>query len=259
MIGLFRERRRRRIRQYPIPDSWRTTLESTVPLYGTLSDAEKRVLHGHMNVLLAEKRLVGCDGLELTDAMNAIIAGQACMLMLARDFRYFPRLGSVLVYPGDFIVNHATHTEWGLVVEEELVHSGESWSTGTVILSWREVERDMARGECRNVVLHEFAHQVDQEDGASDGWPRHLPHALRQQWYEVMRGEYGALCQRVAEGRRTAIDPYGATHPAEFFAVVTEMFFMAPQTLRTRHADLYDLFRIFYGQDPASRVPPTGG
>ena len=144
-----------------------------------------------------------------------------------------------------------------MVSEEDVVHTGESWDIGAVVLSWREVRRDIARNDGRNVVLHEFAHQIDQQDGASDGWPTHLEPDLRNAWHDVMHREYESLCQRVEAGRRTRIDPYGATHPAEFFAVVTEMFFLEPRELQSHHNELYTIFRDYYRQDPAARMPST--
>lgn len=245
------------MRESPTPGQWPAILSETLPGYNGLSPSERHALHGHAKVLLAEKRFVGCDGLELTDEIRVTIAGLASLLMLGRDFDYFPRLGSVLVYPTDFVTEVEEQTHWGLVTEEDAVHSGESWTIGAVVLSWREIERDSRRNEARHVVLHEFAHQVDQHDGASDGWPKHLPKNLRTQWHEVMRREYETLCERVDTGRRTTLDPYGATHPAEFFAVITETFFMAPQHLRDHHPDVYRLLQRFYGQDPAARNRAT--
>jgi MtfA peptidase len=254
MLAFFRERRRRQLRGQPFPKEWRDVLEERVAYYGLLSDREREALHGHIQVLLAEKRFVGCRGLDLTPAMQVIIAGQASILMLGRDFRYFPRLGSVLVYPRDFVTRRKEHHEWGLVTEEEVVQLGESWSIGAVVLSWREVERDAARVGERNVVLHEFAHQVDQEDGASDGWPLALDADLRAAWHAIMTREYQGLVAAVEAGRRTVIDPYGATAAAEFFAVVTEAFFTTPAKLVDHHPELYALYRDFYRQDPNARV-----
>lgn len=254
MFRFLRNRARRQLRRQPIPEPWIDVFANAVPHYTDFSPGAREGLHRHAQVLLAEKRFAGCNGLELTETMKVTIAGQAAVLMLGRDFDYFPRLGSVLVYPSDFVAEVEEHTDWGLVVEEEAVHAGESWSIGTVVLSWREIERDTARRGGRHVVLHEFAHQVDQEDGASDGWPRHLPKELRQEWYEVMSREYETHCTRVGQGRRTVLDPYGAEHPSEFFAVVTETFFMTPHPLRDNHRDLYRLFAALYGQDPAARI-----
>lgn len=257
MFRFIRTRARIRIAEAPTPELWPPILESVVPGYPVFSQDERDTLHRRIKVLLAEKRFAGCNGLELTESMRVTIAGLAALLMLRRDFDYFPRLGSILVYPDDFVTEIEEETEWGLVVEEDVVHSGESWSIGAVVLSWREIQRDLRRRETRNVVLHEFAHQVDQHDGTSDGWPLHLQPELRHTWHEVMHREYETLCERVDAGRRTTLDPYGATHPAEFFAVVTESFFLAPRLLRKNHEELYTLLAAFYGQDPAAREPAT--
>lgn len=133
---------------------------------------------------------------------------------------------------------------------------GESWHQGLVILAWDAVRSGtMNASDGRNVVLHEFAHQLDQEDGVADGAPD-LDAKDRKGWAEVLGAEYADLKDHVHVGRASDIDEYGATNPAEFFAVVTEMFFEQGQRLLDHHPELYERFQSFYKQDPASRPIP---
>jgi hypothetical protein len=206
-----------------------------------------------MQVFLAEKRFEGCNGVEVTDEMRVLVAAMACLLILHIDVDYFPRMRSVLIYPEAFVVPHKQRNPGGIVSEFMDVRVGESWSVGTVILCWPEVARDLNISRGRNVVFHEFAHQIDQANGAADGWPAAVDADLAELWGEVMRRAYDALTAAVDHGLPTLIDAYGAKSPAEFFAVVTEYFFAQPAALREQHPDLYEVFARFYKQNPTSR------
>ena len=258
-MAFFRRHRRKQLRQKAFPEPWRALVEEHVAYYRLLSSEEQRDLLGHMQVFLAEKHFEGCGGLELTDAMRLTVAAYACLLMLNRDLEYFPRLSSILLYPSAYVVPDEQEDEAGVVTESDSVHLGESWSIGAVVLSWDDVRRDAGHLDGHNVVLHEFAHQIDRADGASDGWPDHIEHNLQDRWLEIMGREFEELKTAVHRGRPASIDPYGATNPAEFFAVLTEAFFTSPVSLHRNHPDLYNLFREFYEQDPLDRLRQAGG
>ncbi|MEG3439724.1 zinc-dependent peptidase [Pannus brasiliensis CCIBt3594] len=135
-----------------------------------------------------------------------------------------------------------------------MVRLGESWTRDQLVLSWQQVQQDIHNWEDgHNVVLHEFAHQLDAEDGAVQGVPLLPKDIAPDRWAKIMTEEYERLCRESDRGMKTAIDPYGATNPAEFFAVVTETFFEKPRSLRAKHSDLYELFRQYYRLDPARR------
>jgi len=154
--------------------------------------------------------------------------------LAGRGERDYPALGSVLVYPGAFIADGGLFVEGG-----GEVRLGESWQHGTVVLSWDSVRRAAAgHSDGLNVVLHEFAHQLDP---AGDNEPRS----------EVFEQEYGKLRVRARRGRRSLLDSYGADSRSEFFAVATEAFFERPRTMRERHPALYDEMAGFYRLDPA--------
>ena len=249
MLG-WKERRRRRVRERPFPTAWRSVLEGSVPLYRRLPPEDRDELHGHVQVLLAEKRFEGTAGLEVTDRMRLIVAAQAAILLLHRPTDYFPKLVSVLLYPGEYSVREEIEADDGLVDEIDEARVGESWQTGTLILSWEEVERDLA-SDLQNVVLHEFAHQLDAESGETNGAPILADRELRQRWADVMSEAFERLTEAVERNEETLLDPYGAEDPAEFFAVATEAFFLLPAELEKDEPELYAVFRDSFRQDPA--------
>ncbi len=159
---------------------------------------------------------------------------------------------TILVYPGPYVAPDQ-QVIGGVVMETESERLGEAHYRGPLVFSWPDVRRDAGRtGEGTNLVFHEFAHQLDMLNGAADGVPL-LAGKLRSRWQRVMAGEFRCLCRSAAHGRPTVLDPYGATNPAEFFAVVTECFFDAPGELQREHPELYEIFRGYFKQDPAER------
>jgi len=254
----IRERRRERLRAQPFPAAWRATLGRQVPLYRSLPPALRRRLEGHIQVFLAEKRFTGCAGFEITDEVRLTIAAQACLLILDRRSHYFPKLQQVLVYPGAFVVERLRPAPSGVLQEESRVLSGESWTHGQVILSWEDVMHGVADPhDGHNVVIHEFAHQLDQEKGHANGAPWLGRREAYERWSRVMGGEYARLQQAAALGEPSLFRYYGATEPAEFFAVVSEVFFEQPAAMAALHPELYGELRTFYRLDPAG-WPPGG-
>jgi len=252
MFG-FREHRRRRLRSRPFPAEWSAVLPKTVPFYRLLDAKDRNELHGHTLVLLAEKHFEGCDGLILTEEIKTTIAAHASILLLHRKPRYYPHLQSIVVYPHVYIARRARVDAARVVHEGAEVRSGEAWSVGTIVLSWEDIEAVASRPHgSRNVVLHEFAHQLDMENGGvADGAPLLPRRSMYAAWARVLRTEYEHLLQVAEHGRSSVIDLYGATSPAEFFAVVTECFFEDPAALKRHHPQLYEQFQLFYRQDPA--------
>ncbi len=243
--------RRSRLRQRPFAFAWQVIVERNIPLYRYLSPQQQTQLHGHIHVLLAEKQFIGCLGLTVTLEMKLTIAAIAALLLLNEQPRYFPRLRSILLYPTAYKVTESRIDEHAIVEEQRVIRLGESWLRDQLILAWAQVVYDLRHWhDGHNVVLHEFAHQLDQEDGSAQGVPI-LPKTIAaQQWAEVMGAAYSTLMAQVAQGTKPEIDPYGATHPAEFFAVVTEQFFEHPHPLRQLYPPLYRLLASYYGVDP---------
>ncbi len=258
MLNWLTTRRRAALRNTPLPDPWHAIIARNVSYVSRLSQADRTELAGHVQVFLAEKHFEGCDGLEITDEIRVTIAAQACVLLLHRETDYFSKLVSILVYPSTYVVPGGHHVGGGIINDDEQTRLGESWTSGVVILVWDSVlagARDMHDGQ--NVVLHEFAHQLDQEDGAGDGAPILPQRSHYVAWARVLGHEFDALVAST-ERHRAVIDRYGATNPAEFFAVVTETFFEKPRQLKDRHPELYEQLQQFYQQDPLALVEGAG-
>lgn len=245
--------RRERLRARPFPPAWGSILERTFPVYDRLSEGEREALHGHIQVFLAEKHVEGCGGLEMTDEIRVTIAAQACLLLLSLDADYYPDLRSILVYPTTVVPRYARESSHGTVAGEPHPVLGQSWGHGTVILAWDSVRRGVSNmSDGKNVVFHEFAHQLDQETGEADGVPHLESLSAFRTWGRVMREHFVALSEAAEEGRKTVLDDYGATDPAEFFAVATEAFIEKPLQLRRKRPELYEVLAAYYGLDPAS-------
>jgi len=248
----IRERRRRRLREVAFPKEWLAIVERNFPLFGRLDEADRSELLGHAQVFLAEKRFEGAGGLEMTDEIRVTVAAHACLLLLHREPHYYPELISIVVYPHAYVARVVQRGPDGVVHEFASARLGESWTRGVVVLSWDDVRaagRDVHHAH--NVVLHEFAHQLDAENGAVDGAPLLERRGMYAAWARILSGEFDALRRAAARGVHTDIDPYGATNPAEFFAVVTEAFFEQPLSLERRHPALYEELALFFKQDPA--------
>jgi Mlc titration factor MtfA (ptsG expression regulator) len=236
----------------PFPAAWRRILRHRVPLMQRMPVDLQLQLKKHIQVFLAEKDFVGCQGQAITDDVRVTIAAQACLLLLNRPTDYFPRLRQILVYPSAFTVAHDEVDDAGVVHQRHDARVGESWDQGQVILSWDDVRRGAAVAhDGWNVVIHEFAHQLDAEKGRTNGAPE--LHSARQykQWSQVMQRHFDALQAAVDRGEHTFLDPYAASAPAEFFAVLSESFFEQPVGLKQAHPELYAELKAFYKVDPA--------
>lgn len=243
--------KRKRIKNHPFPPLWNSIIENNLPIYPYLSPNERRRLQGHIQVFLTEKQFIGCNGLQVTEEMRVIIAAVACLILLNERGKYFPKLRSILIYPTAYFAKETTVTGKYVVEEKPVVRLGESWSKDQLILSWQHIKQDTQNWkDGQNIILHEFAHQLDQEEGKVEGVPILKSNSDYSNWSKVMTQEYKQLCEDVEQGRRTVIDSYGATRPAEFFSVVTETFFEKPQQLLKKHPELYNLLQNYYQLDP---------
>ncbi|MBD2436530.1 M90 family metallopeptidase [Nostoc sp. FACHB-110] len=245
------KQRRNQIKKRTFPPLWSAIIENNLPIYLHLSPDERRRLQGHIQVFLTEKQFIGCQGLQVTEEMKLIIASFACLLLLNERGEYFPKLRSILIYPSAYFVNQTVAISDYIVEERKDIRLGESWSRDQLILSWEQVQRDTKNWQDgHNVVLHEFAHQLDQEDGKAEGVPILAQKSDYPIWSKVMTAEYQKLCHDIEQNAITIIDSYGATNPAEFFAVATETFFEKPQQLSSHHPTLYDLLQNYYQLNP---------
>ncbi|MGX5174268.1 M90 family metallopeptidase [Aliikangiella sp. IMCC44653] len=243
--------RRNKIASQPFPKAWRKILKSHIPYFYKMPADLQLQLKQRILVFLEEKSFQGFDGLEITDEIRVTIAAQACLLLLNRESGYYPKLKTIYVYPAAFRTDHQSVDGAGVLQRSKRVLSGESWDYGKVVLSWKDTRigaADFADGQ--NLVIHEFAHQLDQETGSANGAP-YLRFNNLQHWTATLSTEFEALRRRAARGEETLLDYYGATNPAEFFAVVSEVFFERPKELLQQHKALYEQLQLFYRVNPA--------
>lgn len=236
---------RRRWAALLTPDQERL-LAKAVPLYRRLPRPTRERLAERTAAFLAHVRFTGCNGIEIDDRMRLAIAGQACLLCLRDGAGVFPWVREILVYPDAFWVHHEDPDEFGLVDDEPQLLSGEAWDQGKVILSWQDVTAAL-KGADHNVVVHEFAHQLDYDDPATIGAP-----ALDD--YEDWATAFGEAYEILRRDGSPVIDPYGAENPAEFFAVAVEAFVQRPDELARAHPDLYRVLADYLAMDPARRL-----
>ena len=258
----MRAAKRKLLRETPLEPDRVAIIARRFPTFACLSEDDQRELLGHVQVFLDEKNFEGCGGLELTDEIKLTIAAQACLLLLHRDTNYYPGLDSILVYPHAYRAPTRVPVGGRLAIETDQARLGESHRRGIVVLSWDAIARksdesgyrETSVDDGRNVILHEFAHQLDQEDGAADGVPVLAHYTKYGPWARVFQTEFDKLTNETEHGRESDIDAYGATNPAEFFAVVTEAFFETPETLAKNHPRLYAELADYYRQDPLARL-----
>jgi Mlc titration factor MtfA (ptsG expression regulator) len=239
-----KQRKRQHIFHLQTPSAWVDFIKSNVAIYHFLPKPLQQELLGHINVFLSEKYFSGHAGLEVTDEMRVTIAAQACLLLLNRKTNYFPHLKTILIYPTGF--KNPNHQD------KPGHHLGESWVRGPVVLSWADsIHGGKNAQDGNNVVIHEFAHQLDQVDGAGDGRPW-IDSAHLKSWGKVMSKEFKSLIVKAKLRNRSFFNQYGATNPAEFFAVISEHFYEQPRTFKRKHPDLYQVLVNFYQVDPDS-------
>jgi len=251
LLKPIRQSRRQRLLSAPFPTSWQTWLDR-LPFYAALDTRGQKRIKDDLRVLVEEKVWEGCGGLEMTDEVRVTIAAQACLLILNIEHDYFHRVTSILVYPAAYKTMPSRGRDG--VVREGQANLGEAWLRGPVVLSWDDARRGaLDPKDGRNLVFHEFAHKLDMLDGAADGTPPLANQETLRQWAQTMTREFAALREAADRGRATVLDTYGATNPAEFFAVATECFFEKARQLRQRHRSIYELLKDYYQQDPAAR------
>jgi len=248
-LFFYRNWRRQRELQQPFPKAWRTLLRAHMPLYQKLPPPLKKQLEEYVQLFLSEKAFYGCAGFDVDERVKITIAGHACLLILARPYASYDDVRSILVYPDVYRVQTAQSD--GIVVSVgDQVRAGEASNRGQVVLAWSECEEGAMNSDGpHNVILHEFAHQLDYLDGTADGAPP-LSGEQAQVWQQTMTKAYENLRSSLRHHQKSWLDPYGATKPAEFFAVLTEAFFQQPKHLKAEQPDVYDALRGFYRLDP---------
>lgn len=244
-------RRKRILDRYRIDAAtWSSTL-AQVNAASHLSGQEREQLRDLASLFLHEKSFEPAGGLELTLPMRARIGSGACIPILNLGLELYRNWYSVIVYPGEFLVRHRYTDEAGVEHDERDARLGEAWAHGPVIVSWEDIAHPEPG---QNVLIHEMAHKLDLLDGDANGHPPLHAGMDPRQWTEVFSRAYGEHVQRVDAGEDTAIDPYGAEHPGEFFAVASEAFFETPSTLNDEWPQVYEQLVLYYRQRPMRRM-----
>lgn len=249
-LWIPRMRLKRAVRA-PFPAEWVKLLEENIQVYRQLPMPLRLQLRRLIKQFLHQKHFSGAGGLEINDEIRVTIAAEACMLVLNRSAGVYPRLRYIIVYPSSFTVERGNPDQAGVVSHHPRGLLGESWQSGKIILAWDSVlhgSRNFLDGQ--NVVLHEFAHQLDSETGSANGAPLLGGASSYSTWATVLSGEFADLQADSRRGKRSLLDHYGATNPAEFFAVATETFFEKPVQMAKHHHELFKTLKSYYRIDP---------
>jgi len=253
--ALRRWRAQRVLKAQAIPDPlWQEAL-AALPFLAMYTDDERARLREKVVLFLDAKSIVGANGHEVSPVQRVVIALQACVLILNLDSALYDGWENIVVYPGEFVPNWEWEDEAGVVHRNSDPMAGEAMEGGPVVLSWADIEasRDY-RESGMNLAIHEFAHKIDMRNGDANGRPP-LPATMSAEvWTQTLTVAFDHFCGRVDRGEFTAIDPYAAESPGEFFAVLSEVFFAAPELLYEEYPAVYEQFAGFYRQDPAARV-----
>jgi len=257
VIWILRSSRRRRIADRALlsqsldPDQ-RRVLDRVAPLSRFLSPDQRRRWEGAVRLFLERKTFVPCQGVRVDNDVKLSVAGQACLLLAGRpDLDVFPELSTIYLHPATYVRRDDRALGGGAIAtDEEAAFDGESWDHGAVVLSVRSVRWSFRDLDGFNVVIHEFAHQLDAMAGGSDGCPPMPAHRLAQ-WRSVLDAHYRELCQADDRGEDPFLDPYGAESPVEFFAVAVEAFFELGPEFELEHPRLYAAMREVFGLDTA--------
>lgn len=243
------------LRHYIIPYELWNELCKSIGVLQTLTSGEKAHLRILTTLFLREKRFVGVQGLQLTNRLCVVIASQACLPVLKLGLDYLSGWIEIVVYPDAFLVSRDERDDASVVHHHRETLVGESWSRGPLVLSCSEVEKDCLGTQLgRNVVIHEISHKLDQLNGSADGFPP-LPYRMAvPEWTAALSAAYHTLIKSIGHHHRSCIDPYAATSPAEFFAVVSEYFFCAPEILYQHYPEVYQQLSLYYRQDPLDRI-----
>jgi MtfA peptidase len=246
-------RRKRTLAQAKLDESlWQGVLRSAFYLQA-LSEAEQTRLKEQVILFLTEKEFQTAHGLALTERMRITIAAQACLLTLNLGLDFYAGWKEIIVYPDQFVPRHEYMDEAGVVHVSRHPLAGEARGDGPVILSWADTQLSYD-SDGVNVVIHEFAHKLDMRNGTPNGHPPLHKEMSRERWAQALSAAYREFTARVDAGEETYIDPYAAESPAEFFAVLSEVFFEEPHALIESFPAVYEQFKAFYRQDPAARL-----
>ena len=231
---------------------WQEAIAS-LPLLQGLTVSEEKSLQQLAILFLHDKIFEGAHGFDVTQSMTMTIALQACLPLLNTGLRGYDGWYTVIVYPAGFAPKRVLRDEYGI---EHLVQSnlaGEAWLRGPVVLSWSETAHAGAI-DGHNLVIHEFAHKLDMLNGDSNGYPPLHVGMSPAKWAEAFTAGFKDFQRKCKRRKRIGIDCYGASSPAEYFSVLSEVFFERPGIIKKYYPDVYEQLRLYYRQDPLTRL-----
>ena len=247
----WQEYQRKKASSQPFKKQWRKIIQQRMPYFRQMPVDLQLQLKQHIQIFLSEKKFVGCNGIEITDEIRVTVAAQACLLLLNRKTDFYPKLQTILVYPRAFVKEQHVVQAGGVTYREKVALSGESWEFGKVVLSWQDtLDGADIPDDGRNVVIHEFAHQLDQENGTANGAPVLDKAQGYQCWSDVFSEQFELLKKQAQTGQPSLFDYYGATNPAEFFAVASEVFFEQSRQFNHEYPQLYRQLTQYYKVNP---------
>jgi len=262
MNFLSRWRRARLLRRHAIPDAlWQEAL-AALPFLATWPQGALEALRVQSTLFLCEKDIVGAQGFEVQPFHRVVVALQACIPILKLGLDSYDDFRTVVLYSDEFINKAEWEDEDGFVHRDEAPMMGETMPGGPVVLSWPDALDTGCEGEgaeCEealpvNVVIHEFVHKLDMRKGEANGCPPLPPELPLARWQQVMRRAYDDFCRRKNPEEALGIDAYAAQDASEFFAVLSETFFVAPRRLREAYPEVYKCFQLLYGFNPGNET-----
>ncbi|UTW46600.1 zinc-dependent peptidase [bacterium SCSIO 12696] len=250
-VWVLPKRRLQQAVNRPFATEWEAILTRNNTAYQRLTAEQQRELQKLIKIFLHNKEFVGCDGLIITDEIRLTVAAEACLLLLNRVTSVYGKLRYIYIYPSPYMAPHQELEEGGVVSHQMQGRAGESWQSGKIVLAWDQALHGVRNfDDGRNLILHEFAHQLDQESGSANGAPLMEKASSYRSWAQVLSHEFEFLQEDMARGHSTLLDHYGATNPAEFFAVVTETFYEQPTQMARQHPELFEQLKGYYKIDP---------
>ena len=255
MFGVVRQWLTQRIirRSRITPDEWLTAF-SALPLLQGLTQSEQQQLKELAILFLHDKAIEGAHGLVVTRPMSLLIALQACLPVLHLGLDVYDGWYAVILYPAGFTPKRTSVDENGIEHEVQSGLSGESWLHGPVILSWDATEHaGIIDGD--NLVIHEFAHKLDMQNGDANGFPPLHSDMNPRDWSEAFSHGFEDFQNKCERHKHIGINCYGATSPAEFFAVLSEVFFERPSIILQYYPEIYQQLTEYYRQQPMTRLP----
>lgn len=249
------QREQRILRHRAVPDVlWQLTL-ARYPFLAQLDPLDQAELRRLSTLFLASKEFSAGPGMQVTDAVALAVAAQACLPILRLGLDQYDGFLGIVLHADEVVARRSVQDDDGVVHEYDETLTGEAMDGGPVMLAWRDVADAGESAEWGyNVVIHEFAHVLDLRDGEADGVPALPQRTAREAWAQDIDVAFDRFVERVDAGHNTLLDPYGAESVAEFFAVASEAFFVAPLDLLAEHPTLYPLLCSYYQQDPAART-----